>query len=239
MMRGAVFRDVALVRDEQHGDAALDVQALEDPHDLDARPRVEVAGRLVRQQDRRVGDQRAGDRHALLLPAGELIRVVIGAIGQADHRQARPSPASGVPTRCSLPPPYSSGSSTLSSAVVRDSRLNPWKTKPIFLFRTVGELVLRHLRHVLAVENVLAGGRAIETTEDVHQRRLAGAGRPGDGEELAGLHVERHAAQRADFDFADDVGLDEVLDEMTRHGFRAHSNLSASIGSSRAAFCAG
>src|SRR5437870_3629240 len=32
-------------------------------------------------------------------------------------------------------PAYSSGSSTLSRAEVRDSRLNPWNTNPIFLFR--------------------------------------------------------------------------------------------------------
>ena len=36
----------------------------------------------------------------------------------------------------SVEPPYSIGSSTLSSAVVRDSRLKPWNTKPIFLLRT-------------------------------------------------------------------------------------------------------
>ena len=52
------------------------------------------------------------------------------------------------------------------------------------------------------------------------------------------LHVERDAAQRADLDFADDVGLDEIRDGDDGRA-SAHSNLSASIGSSRAAFCAG
>ena len=32
--------------------------------------------------------------------------------------------------------PYNIGSSTFSSAVVRDSRLNPWKTNPISRFLT-------------------------------------------------------------------------------------------------------
>src|ERR1700682_3941085 len=34
------------------------------------------------------------------------------------------------------PPPYKRGSSTLSSADVRDSRLNPWNTNPILRLRT-------------------------------------------------------------------------------------------------------
>ncbi len=44
------------------------------------RGRVEVAGRLVgEQQARRVGDG-AGDRHPLLLAAGKLARPVLGAL---------------------------------------------------------------------------------------------------------------------------------------------------------------
>ena len=66
----AVLGDVVFVGDQHHGDAALDIQPLEQSHHLDAGPRVEVAGRLVGEQDRRVVDQRARDRHALLLAAG-------------------------------------------------------------------------------------------------------------------------------------------------------------------------
>src|SRR5262249_21362568 len=62
----AVFRDVRLVRNQHHGDSALFVQALEDAHHFDAGFRVEVSGRLVGQQNRRVVDQRARDRDALL-----------------------------------------------------------------------------------------------------------------------------------------------------------------------------
>src|SRR5262245_2397438 len=38
---GAVVGDVHFMRDEQHRDAALDIQLLKQPHDLDARARVE------------------------------------------------------------------------------------------------------------------------------------------------------------------------------------------------------
>ncbi len=48
----------------------------------DAQERVERRERLVEQQDLRVGDQRAGQRHALLLAARELGRQ---ALGEALH----------------------------------------------------------------------------------------------------------------------------------------------------------
>ena len=62
--------------------------------------RVERAGRLVGEDQQRLGDQRARDRHALLLAAGELRGVVVGALAQPDalqHRQraraCAPAPA--------------------------------------------------------------------------------------------------------------------------------------------------
>ena len=101
----AVLGDVVLVRDQEHGDAALEVEPLEDAHHLDAGPRVEVAGRLVGEENRRVRDQRARDGDALLLAAGELIRMVIGAIAETDGRRALPSPAGAARTSSSCPPP--------------------------------------------------------------------------------------------------------------------------------------
>src|SRR5262249_53899505 len=59
-----VLRDVALVGDDDDGVAVL-VQLLEQPHDLLARGRVEVARGLVGQEDRGVHDQGPGDRHPL------------------------------------------------------------------------------------------------------------------------------------------------------------------------------
>jgi hypothetical protein len=60
--------DVGLVGDEHDG-VAGGVEPLEDGHDLDPRLRVEVSGGLVREQDRRIVDERAGDGDALALTA--------------------------------------------------------------------------------------------------------------------------------------------------------------------------
>ena len=82
---------------EQDRDAPLDVQPLKKPHDLDAGAGVEIAGRLVGQEDRWIRDQRARDGDALLLPARQLIGVVVGAVAQADRVEHihRPLPPLG------------------------------------------------------------------------------------------------------------------------------------------------
>ena len=74
--------DVVLVRD--HDDRlALLVKFGEEVHDFDAHRRVEIAGRLVREDDDGVRRERAGDGDALLLSARELVRPVVEALAEA------------------------------------------------------------------------------------------------------------------------------------------------------------
>ena len=54
---------------------------------------IEIAGRLVGQQDLRLGDQRPGDGRALHFAARQLARLVLQPMRQADHLQAAPWPA--------------------------------------------------------------------------------------------------------------------------------------------------
>ncbi len=55
----------------------------EEGHDVVARARVQITGGFVGEQHRRIVDQRAGDRHPLLLAARELARQVMAAVAQA------------------------------------------------------------------------------------------------------------------------------------------------------------
>ncbi len=75
---------------------------------------VEIAGRLVGNDDGGIGRERAGERDALLLAAGKLGRIVMEAVALARRRQARVAArdsASGTPAS-------SSGTATFSSAVM-------------------------------------------------------------------------------------------------------------------------
>ena len=69
-----VRRREGVVGDHDDGQPSLRVQLEEDVEDRPAGLRIEVAGGFVREDETRLRDQRAGDRHALLLAAGKLGR---------------------------------------------------------------------------------------------------------------------------------------------------------------------
>ncbi len=75
---------------------------------------VEIAGRLVGEQDLRVVGERADDRDALLLAAGEPRRAVAEARGEPDPLQATPPPCRAPAARAT--PAIICGSMTFSSA---------------------------------------------------------------------------------------------------------------------------
>ena len=84
---------VGVVGDHDDGPTALDEGAEELQHDL-GRERVEVAGRLVGDEDRRVIGQRSGDGDALLLATGRARRQLAGLVGHPDPLEQvhRPRP---------------------------------------------------------------------------------------------------------------------------------------------------
>ena len=126
--------DPHVVGHQHHRRAQARVQILQQSQDLLARAGVEVAGRLVAQQDRWVDRQRARNRHALALSAREFLGQMVGARGprptvpSSSCARARAF-ARGQPRRCN-------GSATFSRADSVGSRLKNWKTKPILSRRT-------------------------------------------------------------------------------------------------------
>src|SRR5690606_41659207 len=79
------------------GRARLAVELEEQVFDAVARVVVEVARRLVGEEDGRAADERAGDGDALLLAAGELRRVVVEAVAEADAVEERPARLGDLP----------------------------------------------------------------------------------------------------------------------------------------------
>ena len=77
---------LAVVGGDDDGRAGA-VDPVDQLHDPDRGLGVEVAGGLVGQQQRRVVDEGAGDRHALLLAARQLVGVVVELGGEADEAQ--------------------------------------------------------------------------------------------------------------------------------------------------------
>src|SRR3989442_1572881 len=89
---------LSAVRDHDHGLALLPDQPVEEAQDLGGGIGVEIARRLISQDERRVVRERPRDGQSLLLASGEQIGIAAETIGQANMSQeiARAPAARGV-----------------------------------------------------------------------------------------------------------------------------------------------
>ena len=91
-----------------------------------------------------------------------------------------------------------------------DSWFNTPGDAPLTLKALRGKVVLVEGADVVAGEAEFAGRGDVEAAEDVHERRLAGTGGPGDRDELVLLDAEGHPGERCDLDVSGAVELGHV-----------------------------
>ena len=163
--------------------------------ELGGRSRVEVAGRLVGEDQLGPGHHRPGGGDALLLAARQLRGPVSQSVGDAEaaSRACAAMPASG------RRPARANGSVMFSSAVSVGTRLNAWKTNPTRSRRSKVSCLSLSVVKSVSPMNTAPEVRRVETGEAVQQRRLAGARRAHDGGETSGLEADGDSVQGADF----------------------------------------
>ena len=94
-------------------------------------------------------------------------------------------------------PASSKGSSTFSRTSRVGTRLKDWKTKPTWVRRRTVRARSSSACSGLAGDVHLTGGGVVEPGGDVHERRLAGAGRAHHGGEAAARHDDGHVVEGA------------------------------------------
>ena len=180
------MRDV----DERGADLAhfpLDADEL-DLHLL-AELEVERTQRLVEQQDARAVDERTRERDPLALSAGELDGLAISDAGQPDDFENLLHPL----------PPHSARDAFYAQAVGDVLRHGHMRKECVILEDRVHvALVRRRARDFPAVELDAAGIRSLEAGDQPQRRRLAGARRAEEGEELSRLDLEIDAVDGDD-----------------------------------------
>ena len=208
---GGAVGDALVVRDRHEGEA-LGLQLLEEGEDVGARARVEVAGRLVGEDHGGPGDERAGDRDALALAAGELRGVVVRAVGEADagERLLR-----ALDALLALHPGVDERRGDVLERGLAGHEVEALEDEADGAVAQQREPVVVEGVGVDAGEEILPGGGPVEQAEDVQQRRLARARGPDDGDVLAELDAEVDPAQRRDLAVAHRVDAREAasLDE--------------------------
>ena len=167
-----------VVGDEDRGDTELALQLRAAPAHLDAQLGVEIRQRLVEQQHFGLDHERARERDALLLAAGELRRPAVGERAEADQLErrgdlARRSRRAAISRR---PRARRRRSSPPSCAATARSSGTPCRRCASTAAARVTSRSPIRMRPVVGVA---------EAGDQAQQRGLAGARRPEEGEELA------------------------------------------------------
>ena len=181
-----VARVARIVRDHADRRAGA-VQLAQQIHHRFAAARVEVAGRLVREQDERLAGDGARDGDALLLTAGELARQVLRAMRHADALERR------LDALLALGRLHAAVGErqldVLEHGEIAD-QVEALEDEPDLAVADARALRGGQLGDRPAVQQVLPFGRRVEQAENRQQRRLAAARRPGDRDVLALADLE-------------------------------------------------
>src|SRR5882672_7251974 len=218
--------EIGVVRRDDHGRAVLCGEPGEEVDDLAAGSSVEVPGRLVREHDSRLHGERTGDRDALLLAAGQVPRQVVRSAGEADLVEELQRPFATAAHRGEL------HLDVLDGCQRRD-QVELLEDEPEGAQAQLGQLPVAQRGEIAVFEDDVAGARPVERAEELQKRRLAGAARPFERDELARLELEIDAVERTD---GGRSALEELRDA-AQHVLGRHQStcLNASAGRRRAA----
>ena len=131
--------------------------------------------------------ERPGDGDALLLAARQLRWPVREAVADADRRDELL-----VPRAVGLAPGERERQQDVLLRVQHRHEVEALKDEAELVAPQAGQLTVVEARELGAVNDDRAGGRAVQAGEQVHERRLARAGRPHDGGEAADREVDGH-----------------------------------------------
>ena len=173
----AALGDLHVVRHDDDGRAEARVQVADQREDLLAGARVEIAGRFVGEQNRRIDRQRAGDRDALALAARELVGQMLQPV------PSWTSVSSSVARSCTLrarPAAQMQRQPDVLEARQRRQQIEELKDEADLVAPDPRQPVVGQAGERFAVDADVAGGRPIEAADQIEQRRLAGARRADD-----------------------------------------------------------
>jgi hypothetical protein len=193
-----------IVRDHQHRFSVLLHQPFDQVHHFIGAPAVQIAGGLVAEQERGVGDDGAGNGHTLFLSARELARIVVHALAQSDDGKSGFNVLATFRFRKLRQ--QQGQLDVLKRREHRDEVVH-LEDEADVARAPVGQFPARHVRDFIARHADGAARRNIEAAQQVEQRGFARAARPHEGHEIAAVDVQVESLQDVDVLIAAAVGF--------------------------------
>ena len=176
------------MRDENEAECVLALQVNEQVDDVGLGILVEIARRLVGEQQRGRVDERTRDRNPPLLAAGQPARIHVGAIRESDAREQIVAARVGFLSGHGAAEQRGQGDIVDCGEVRQQAR--ELEHEADIACAEARQFALPKRPDVRAVEHDLAARRLGQSAEHGHQGRFAGAGSSDDRHELAGAHIE-------------------------------------------------
>jgi hypothetical protein len=202
------------VGDDQNRAAAAH-QAFEELEDRLGGPRVEVAGRLVRDQERWVVRHGARDRGALLLPARHGRGQLAGVLEHPDLFEEELGAGAALAGRVQAAEVHRQHD--VLDQRERRQELEELEDDPDVAAAPLGQLRLAERVHRRLADGHAAGGRPVDARDHVQQRGLSAARFPHQRNKFAAINGQVNAFEDGHFtcrvleDFDDTVHINHCL----------------------------
>ena len=168
-------RNIGIVRDQDQRHASIASHLQQQVEHMTPIRAVQIAGRLIGEDQRRIVGQRPSDRNALLLASRQLRRIVMPAIVQADFVEQRLGPLGGVAAAGDLHRHLD-----VLDGGERRHQVEELEHEADLLAAQPGQCVFVEACDLGAANRDRAARRGIEAGNQSEQRRLAAARRTDD-----------------------------------------------------------
>jgi N-methylhydantoinase A len=225
----ATLRHVDIVSHDQYGRAEPLVQIPYQRQYFRTRVCVQITGRLIRQQDRRINGERASNGAALAFAAGKLVGQMVEARAKANQVEQFFRSLVNLLRR---PASQVQGNRAVLQASQRRQQVEELKDEPDFVAAQARQFIVGEPAQPAAIDLDFSRCGRIEAANEIQQRGFPGTRWPHNGHHLASADRQIDVFERRNpplslEDFADVREINHLLAMMSyRDGLLQESNWS-------------
>ena len=172
---------------------------------------IQIAGRLIRQENDRIIDQGPGNGDALLLPAGKLRRLMIQTVAQAHLNKQFPGKPIPFLARNFAGIIRQRHDHIVQGAGARQ-QIKGLEDKAKFLVTQVSQGVGGQDGDILTIQPEFSGGGTVEASQDIQESGFAGAGGAHKGDKFSLMDFKGDVFEDRHLNLAQMIAFFDILE---------------------------